>query len=322
MSDIIRKIVDRIGGQFTDGGYGAVCPGPGHSRDDRSMSIKIGEKGQLIINSFSSATPWQECRRWLEDLGLIEKFDPNRPAKVYEARPPKRDPLAEAEKMERCRFLWLNARSPIGTLGETYHLRRGLSSAQASNEATRFLERLEFSPYGPSKDRPQKAARMQGAPALINAISAPNGSIQGLNLTYLNPRTGDRRREGVQKLMIGRFMGGAVRLAQPDTELLVAEGYETTQSASRRFGLPGWALLGERNFYSWVPPTGVRTLLIAADNNPAGEAAAEYLAARAESLGIRTRIETPNDIGFDWNDYDKSSSVDFGSAPRRATASA
>lgn len=322
MSNIIRKIVDRIGGTLTDGGFGALCPGPGHSSQDRSMSIKIGERGQLVINSFSSATDWQYCRRWLEDLGLIEKFDPKRPPQVFEARPPKRDPLAESEKIERCQFLWLNAKAPIGTLGEAYHLRRGLSSAQACNHATRFLDRLELRPYGPPKDRPLKAARTPGAPALINAISAPDGSLQGLNLTYLNPKTADRRRKGVQKLMIGRFMGGAVRTAPAGEELLVAEGYETTLSASRRFSLPGWALLGERNFYAWEPPQGVKSLLIAADNNRAGQAGAEFLADRAEALGIRTRIETPTDVGFDWNDYDKCSSADSVSAHPRFAATA
>ena len=54
----------------------------------------------------------------------------------------------------------------------------------------------------------------------------------------------------------------------------------TTLSATEWFGLPGWALMSTRNLRVWSPPPGVRSVLIAADQDVDGEALADQLKGR------------------------------------------
>jgi DNA primase len=51
-----------------------------------------------------------------------------------------------------------------------------------------------------------------------------------------------------------------------------------------------------------VLPDGVREVLIAADNDPAGEQAARALARRLHSEGRSVRIAIPPQEGDDWAD--------------------
>jgi hypothetical protein len=82
----------------------------------------------------------------------------------------------------------------------------------------------------------------------------------------------------------------------------VGEGVVTCLSAADRFGLPAWALLSTGNLRGWLPPSGVRFVLIAADRGRAGELSAAMLAARLAAVGIRTVIRLPPVGCSDWND--------------------
>jgi hypothetical protein len=67
----IRLIARILGGEFY-GQHKALVPGPGHRRNDRSLSIKIGFNGKLVVNSFAGED-WRACRNYvLNKLGLRE----------------------------------------------------------------------------------------------------------------------------------------------------------------------------------------------------------------------------------------------------------
>lgn len=291
---VLHTIVEDIGGEVLAGGTAALCPGPGHSPVDRSMSLKLGDNNEIIVNSFSSRTDWMQCRRWLEDLGYLKPFSrrssPTRPAV---AKTVSSQRIYDPSKIDYARSLWNKAVPAAGSLVARYHVFRGLSVADANSNSVRFLEHCDTMPYGTRFGRPKTL------PAMVCRIDNPDGALCGVHLTFLNARTGDRMRTGKQRLILGRMMGGAIRMDAPGRRLLVAEGYETARAASHRFNLPAWSLLSSKNFFEWIPPAGVDELTIAGDPGEEGKAAADALAETCWQHGVRPIIEIP-DNDRDW----------------------
>ena len=77
-----------------------------------------------------------------------------------------------------------------------------------------------------------------------------------------------------QKMMFGPCRGGAVRLAESGVPLLIAEGIETALSGMQMSGHPAWAALSTSGLRALELPKDVRDIIILADGDDAGEAAA------------------------------------------------
>jgi hypothetical protein len=102
--------------------------------------------------------------------------------------------------------------------------------------------------------------------------------------------------------VIGRLLGGAIRLHQAKDTLLIGEGMETTASASTALDAPGWALLSAHNMARFAPPASVARLVVASDNDAAGAEAFERLQRRLGRNVDIARATPP--AGFnDWNDW-------------------
>ena len=98
----------------------------------------------------------------------------------------------------------------------------------------------------------------------------------------------------------------AVRLAEAtaDRSLIVGEGIETTLSAMRILGEPGWAALSVGGMASLILPDFVRSVVIAADHDEPGLAAARRSAARwrHEARRVLVLVLVPDLPGTDFND--------------------
>ncbi len=141
--------------------------------------------------------------------------------------------------------------------------------------------------------------------------------MTAVEITYLGPA--GRRAAGLRlvRKTVGLIPpGSAVRLDPWGPDMLVAEGVFTALSARRRFDLPAWALLSTSNLRSWRPPPGVRSVLIAADRGPDGEASARVLARALRAMGIRTRIALPPPPHGDWNEAEAAGRRGGGGAGR------
>ncbi|MGE0701710.1 MAG: toprim domain-containing protein [Hyphomicrobiaceae bacterium] len=105
------------------------------------------------------------------------------------------------------------------------------------------------------------------------------------------------------KMMLGPCRGGAVRLA-PLTgtgSLMIGEGIETCLAAMQATGLPAWAALSTSGLRALELPGDNRDVIVLADGDPPGEAAAAAAARRWVGEGRRVRIARPPD-GSDFND--------------------
>jgi len=194
----------------------------------------------------------------------------------------------EAQREGRAKALWGDAETlPVhGTLAETYLRKRGITCP--------LPDTLRFQAIGwhPSGYRfPMMVARVDG------------GARFAVHRTYLSP-DGGKAPLDLNKAMLGACAGGAVRVAQGDGPLVVAEGIETALSlACGLLSGPAaiWAALSTSGMRGLVLPPIPGRLTVAADGDQPGSEAAAALASRAEALGWRVML-LPAPDGRDWND--------------------
>lgn len=144
------------------------------------------------------------------------------------------------------------------------------------------------------------------APALVALVSdAITGQPLTLARTWVRA---DGRKAGLDpsRMNLGghRKAGGVVRL-WPDESVTqglgLAEGVETALSLAHAF-TPVWACLDAGNLATMPVLAGVESVLIAADHDLAGTAAAEACGARWVSAGREASIVMPDSPKTDIND--------------------
>jgi len=285
----LERIVSAFGGVLLDGGKRALIPGPNHSHKDRSVSLVETEEGRILIHCFSPKDDWREVRTALLEKGLLEPDD-NRPAG---AAPPRKEPVIQPEaetRVARARRIWEDGGSLAGTVAERYLLGRAVPLALTRSAALRFHPAMTS-----VEDRLRR-------PALLAAITGADGSIQGVQVTLLSKHGAAKAALDTPRRVIGRLLGGAVRLddaADTDT-LVVGEGVETMLSACDLFGAPAWAALSAHNLSLFEPPPWLKVLIVAVDNDEAGRAAALALRSRAVPM-MDVVLRVPDAEYNDWN---------------------
>lgn len=145
-------------------------------------------------------------------------------------------------------------------------------------------------------------------PAIIAKILNFEGKPVGLQRIYLT----DENIGSKKKLMPGveTLNGAAIRLFKPGSELFekgilgVGEGIETCLAASQLFGIATWAVISTSLMESWMPPVGIRHVMIFADNdaNYSGAKSAYKLANKLYLKDMIISVEMPEKQNFDWND--------------------
>jgi hypothetical protein len=285
MTDVLRDLVARLGGDFYGG---SVCvPGPGHSPRDRSLSVTQRPDGRLLYHSFAG-DPDHLIRAHL-GLPFCQggPMGPDQSRILRERRA--REQEAEARrKLDLVRRIWGESLTIHDTPAETY-----LQEGRALRPP--WPVELRFHPSAPLDYR----LRLRH-PALVTPISAPDGRLVGVHVTALQA-------DGLRKAdlpnprrILGSSRDGAIRLGCAPETLAVAEGVETALSFRALHGVTTWSAISTAGLRTFTPPRQVRRLIIAADGDAAGHAAAEALKDR---LGKRlaVRIDAAPQ-GADWND--------------------
>ena len=290
----LRSIVRALGGDLYDGGRRANVPAPGHSAQDRSVSLLL-EDNRVVVHTFGDGD-WKDVLDFLRDQQLIDAANapldgPGRPFPVRPGRPTPSD----RERREAALRLWEDGRPIARTLSERHCRQRGVTRLLPGPSVLRHNSETPVSVY---------AGRGRRRPALLAAIQDVSGDFAAVEVTYLAPnghRAVDLRLS--RKTIAPPPRGCAVRLDAAAPEMLVGEGVFTTLSATEWFGLPGWALLSTGNLRAWTPPDGVCSVLIAADRGKDGEASAGRLKTRLIRLGVAATIALPPEPWGDWNEW-------------------
>lgn len=286
----LRAIVRRLGGDLYDGGRRANIPAPGHSARDRSVSL-LEEDGRVVVHTFGDGD-WRAVRDHLRSLGLLD--EPGLSRSLEAPRPTALDDARREARRQSAARLWGEGRALVGTVSARHCRGRGVRGDLPGPGALRHHPAAPLSVY-----RQGRATR----PALMAGVLDPDGTITAVELTYLTP--GGRRAFdlALPRKTVGVVpAGSAVRLDAAAPAMLVAEGVFTALAARRRFALPTWALLSTSNLRRWRPPPGVRSVVIAADRGPDGEASASSLARDLASLGVGAEVALPPPGFGDWDE--------------------
>ena len=190
-----------------------------------------------------------------------------------------------AAKQEKALKLW----SGSELYGhEAYLAGRGLA-ALATTAALRFRGDC----YHPEGGR---------LPAMVALVQDAAGTPVAVHRTYLAHDRATKATIEPDKASLGPVWGGAIRLHDAATELVIGEGVESSASAGLLLDLPAWAAINAGNLArGLVLPPSVRSVVIAADPDQEGERAAVSAALRWRSEGRTVRIARPTGTG-DFND--------------------
>jgi hypothetical protein len=122
-----------------------------------------------------------------------------------------------------------------------------------------------------------------------------------IHRTYLARDGASKAPVDPQKMMLGPCRGGVVRLGPIGNRLMIAEGIETALSVMQAIGHPVWAALSTSGLRGLDLPSDVRQVIVLADGDGPGEAAARESAWRWKREGRGVRIARPPQ-GMDFND--------------------
>lgn len=190
------------------------------------------------------------------------------PAVPYRQLPsePERDTTGEAAAV------WKSAVPAAGTPAEAYLWGRGL---HLPIPPTIRFARLPYGRRGPA------------LPCLVARVSGPDGKLSGVQRTYLKEDGSGKADVPTPKLSLGRIRGGAIRLGPVAAQMLVTEGLEDGLTLQMVRGSVVWVAAGASLLPSVQFPPVVRSVVIGADGDAAGERAARK-AAEAFALAGKT----------------------------------
>ncbi len=285
-----------------------LCPGPGHSAGDRSLSVTFDADAPdgFLVNSFAN-DDWQDCRDHVRRLLGLESFGGNGMREKVMVSVAPRPAIPSPEAVQRREFalsLWQEARQIGGTVAERYLVGRGIVLTADAFAA----HALRFHPACPFRLDSGETVRLPTMLGIMTNIET--GEFQGVHRTALQADgNGKARVRGLDeaKKMLGSSKGACVRLSPDDavtTGLAIAEGIETALAVIGNFGVsPVWATLSAGTMARFPILPGIECLSIFADNDASntGSNAARDCSGRWTSAGRECVIWTPPDIGSDFN---------------------
>ena len=280
----LRTIARALGGQVAAGQV--VAPGPGHSRNDRSLTVRLSPSapdGFLVFShagdDFRTCRDYVRCALGIEREWTSRGHQASAPSAAAAAQPVPADDDRTAQALD----LWRASADPRGTLAERYPASRGLALGDdIAGEALRWN------------------ARIGAMLALFRNIQT--GEPQAVSRIFL-----DREGRKLGRKFLGPVGGAAVMLDPFDavtSGLHIGEGVETCLAA-RQLGLrPAWALGSAGAIAAFPVLGGVECLTLLAEHDEASAKAVEACAARWHAAGCEVLINRPIG-GKDLNDVVK-----------------
>ena len=280
-------IAKALGGRKAGSGWIARCP----AHDDRnpSLSLSTGKDGKVLLRCLAGCDQAQvidalRARGLWEHRGRYCGMPRAAKADHPKNAPSERD---DTDRTEYALRIWRAAVPASNTLAETYLQSRGLRLPLTFT--LRFHGGLKHPSGGIW-------------PAMVALVSrGPNDAPLAVHRTFLARDGSGKAPVDPKKMMLGPCRGGAVRFSQPTDLLMVGEGIETCLAAMQATGNPAWAALSTSGLRALDLPESLREVIVLADGDDPGEAAARDCAMGWQREGRRVRIARPP-RGQDFND--------------------
>jgi putative DNA primase/helicase len=251
------------------------CRCPLHN--GRSLTLRDGAGGCVLV------TCWGGCDR----LDVLDELRRRGLLHGHIARYRRPSNRTDAARTALALDIWHEARPALGTLAEKYLVSRGLHLQPPPT--LRFHVGLKH----PSDEV---------WPVMLALVTrGVDDTPLAIHRTFLARDGSGKAPIDPQKMMLGACRGGAVRLAMAGDVLMVGEGIETCLAAMQATGYPAWAALSTSGLRTLDLPGDLREVIVLADGDHPGEAAARDCAWRWKREGRRVRIARPPP-GMDFND--------------------
>lgn len=254
------------------------------------------------------------CSQSAQSLTKEERDQHRARMAVIEAQRVEAQAVAWLAQGEKNRALWGSCqRLRAGDLVHQYLLGRSIDLAELPGGLPACI-RLH-----PSLAYYQDGVLVGYFPAMVCAIVSPPGQCVGLHRTYLTApeqgvTVGKAPVPNAKKMTMksGSLTGASIPLAGVEVcgAVGIAEGVETALACTLATGIPTLAAVSAGGLSHWQWPIdaggepGISELFIFADNDESGtgQKAAQELAGRALTAGLRTQTLTPTHTGTDWAD--------------------
>jgi putative DNA primase/helicase len=280
-----ETIAKALGGHKTGNGWTARCPL--HDDQTPSLSISSGKDGKVLVHCHAGCNQRDIFNAILRERGLGGKSGGHkRKDRVADEKD------ADADARKRSAFalaIWRACAPAKATPVQTYLAARGIELPPP--DALRFHAGLKHPSGGIW-------------PAMVALVTrGVDATPLAIHRTFLARDGSGKAPVDPPKMMLGPCRGGVVRLADagPGDVLMVGEGMETCLAAMQASGHPAWAALSTTGLHAFDLPQDVRDVIVLADGDAAGEAAARDCAWRWKREGRRVRIARPPQ-GMDFND--------------------
>jgi hypothetical protein len=280
-ASIIGKV---LGGRKVGDGWMTRCP----AHDDRepSLSIRDGD-GDKVLVCCHAGCDQEAVIAALRDRGLWLEGGGRPSLRLASRNKTERQPDQDSRREDAALSIWQSTMPANGTLVATYLASRGLHLP--APPTLRFHAGL-MHPSGGIW------------PAMVALVTrGSDGTPLAIHRTFVAHDGAKKAPVEPSKMMLGPCRGGAVRLADPGNVLMIGEGIETCLTAMLATGQPAWAALSTSGLRALDLPEGVRNMIVLADGDDPGEAAARDCAWRWTREGRRVRIARPP-RGMDFND--------------------
>ena len=277
-------IARALGGRKAGAGWTAPCP----AHDDRNPSLSIRDADDKVLMRCHAGCEQRRVIAALRGRGLWVDGGRRSLSRATRPEPAERKPDQDnARRSATALAIWQSAKPAQGTHVSLYIASRGITLPPP--DALRFHPGLKHPSGG-------------YWPVMVALVTnGADATPIAIHRTYLARDDGGKAPVDPQKMMLGPCHGGVVRLAEPREILMVGEGIETCLSAMQVSGHPAWAALSTSGLRSLELPKDVRDVIVLADGDAAGEAAARDCSLRWKRQGRCVRIARPPQ-GLDFND--------------------
>ncbi len=188
---------------------------------------------------------------------------------------------------------WRAAVPVAGTVASLYLASRGIAGSVPAS--IRFGHVPRWYDHEKNREGPRLSA-------MLSACQDVDGRITGLQRLYLD-REGRKRFGSSPRLSLGQIRGGALRLGPEARTVMLTEGVEDGLTLTRMHpGTTIWVALGAGNLPHVQLPPIVRHVVVAADADPPGLAAAEAASDAFQARGLSVETVMPGSGAKDFNE--------------------
>jgi putative DNA primase/helicase len=298
----VRALARALSGEVSGRNH-ILAPGPGHSRQDRSLSVKLDQEAPdgFLVKSFAGDDPIA-CRDHVRAAAGLPAWAPSskgrgimpRPVVIVPAEPDEEEKRKAAWLQSRVLTMWNEGRDPRGSIVQTYLEGRALALPdEVAGAVLRFHSACAW------KDENGTLIRV---PAMIAAMRCIHtDKLKAVHRTRLTPEG-----KKVDRRMLGDATEAAIKLDADETVttgLTIGEGIETALAARQLGFKPAWAMGSVSTMSTFPVLSGIEALTLLAEDDKKGANAKAIHACGMRWHGAgREVITVASKTGGDVND--------------------